>query len=300
MLRLQLPRKASSDVERRRSGEVHVHGGAEAGAEAPAVDPRREGASSGRPDAPASARVDGSDALLDAVPERVLRRVGERATCVVVLDGVECVVKRDRERAGWRGLFGARASLGAREHAALAALARDGFPVPRALACVERRDARGLASAVAMEHVPHDETLRERLGCAEPAERARWGARLAELVATLHARGWYHRDLYLQHLVLRRGAAEEQALVLLDVGRARRERAPRERWFVKDVAALLHSTPRAVTARERLRFVARYLDLRDVSERRARRRFLARVIAKERRMAAHAPRAGEDRPWEDR
>src|SRR4030095_1136590 len=113
---------------------------------------------------------------------------------------------------------------------------------------------------VVMEHVEHAETLRERLGRADASERAAWCAQLLRLVSALHAGGWYHRDLYLQHLVL-----GPEGLVLLDVGRARRSSgagAPRERWFVKDLGALLHSTPRTVGAREQLRFLARYLDAR--------------------------------------
>ncbi|MFO1011974.1 MAG: lipopolysaccharide kinase InaA family protein [Planctomycetota bacterium] len=251
------------------------------------------------PGASGAHRAD-AELLLDAEPAAVLRRVGARTTCVVELDGAPCIVKRDLERSGWRRLFGARASAAEREHANLVELARDGVPVPRAIAWIARDGVDGRASAVAMERIEHDATLRERLAIAPADERRAWAERLAVLVADLHARGWYHRDLYLQHVVLRRGASDERALVLLDVGRARRERAPRERWFVKDVAALLHSTPRVVTTHERLRFLARYLDLARVADRRARRRFLARVVAKERRMAAHVPRAGETRPWEDR
>jgi tRNA A-37 threonylcarbamoyl transferase component Bud32 len=238
------------------------------------------------------------DALFDHAPERYLRSAGGRETFeLAARPGAppEWVVKRARERPLLARIgLGGRA-LGEREHANLARLAQDGFRVPRALGCARRYEDGDVRSLVLMERVEHAETLRERLARADAAERRVWSARLVALVARLHALGWYHRDLYLQHLVLR-----GDELVLLDVGRARRERRPRERWFVKDVAALLHSVPRAVGARERLRFAARYLEARGVRGRRARRTFLARVLVKERRMAAHVPRAGEDRPWEDR
>jgi hypothetical protein len=78
--------------------------------------------------------------------------------------------------------------------------------------------------------------------------------------------------------------------VLLDVGRARHQRSPRERWFVKDVAALLHSAPPAVGRRERLRFLARYLDGRGATDRGARRAFAAAALRKARRIAGHRPR----------
>ena len=185
-----------------------------------------------------------------------------------------------------------------RECENLAALRADGLPVPRPLAWLEQPAAPG-RSAVAMEFVEHRQTLRARLAEAGPDERARWLERLLELSLRLHGRGWYHRDYYLEHLVLptRR---EEGPLVLLDAGRARREARPRRRWFVKDLAALLSSAPPAVTRAERLRFLARWLEgtghggRASSDARGARRAWARRVLAKARRLAAHAPRF-EDR-----
>lgn len=227
--------------------------------------------------------------VLDTTPAVWLRRTRARGVFAwSAPDGTRCVVKRfEGARRGW---FDRRTPAQV-EHDNLAALAQDGIRVPRALAWLER-DGR---AAVVMEAVEHAETLRERLARAQAPERALWLARLAELVLRLHTRGWHHRDLYLQHFVLR---GEE--LVLLDVGRARQAASVRERWFVKDVAALLHSTPDRVGPRERLRWAARYLDGRGLTDRTARRRWLARVLTKERRMAAHVPREGETRPWTDR
>jgi hypothetical protein len=167
--------------------------------------------------------------------------------------------------------------------------------VPRALSwSAERTGPLRLArrSRVEMERIEHAETLRERLAHAAPAERRALGERLLALVLRLHQAGWYHRDLYLQHFVLR---GEE--LVLLDVGRARRGQRVRARWFEKDLAALLHSTPRTVPVRERLRFLVRYLAARGIPRRRA---WLRSILRRERRMAAHVPRHGEAQPWEDR
>jgi hypothetical protein len=139
-----------------------------------------------------------------------------------------------------------------------------------------------------MERVRHGSTLRDACR-ADPVGAARaWLVPLAELVARLHARGWYHRDLYLQHVVLAEQGAGER-LVLLDVGRARRDQRPRRRWFVKDLAALAHSAPQGVGARDRLRFLSRYARWRRLG--RDERRALARaVLSKALRMAAHAPR----------
>ncbi len=231
------------------------------------------------------------DAFLRAQPAEFLRRVPGREAFVWNSEsGAPLIVKRTCEAVA----LGLR-SPGAIEYENLRSLGRDGIPVPRALGWSARREGPfGLArrSLVAMERVEHAQTLRERLARAAPAERQALGRRLLALVVRLHEAGWYHRDLYLQHFVLR---GEE--LVLLDVGRARHGRRVRARWFEKDLAALLHSTPRTVPVRERLRFLARYLEARGIGQRR---RWLRAIVRRERRMAAHAPRHGEAQPWEDR
>ena len=168
----------------------------------------------------------------------------------------------------------------------LRALAAEGFAVPAAIGAFEERGgALRRRSALLMGWVEHEGTLRERAERWPRETTARWLAPLAGLAARLHAAGWYHRDLYLQHVVVAGGE-----LCLLDVGRARKERAPRERWIVKDVAALLCSCPPVVPRRAQLRFLARYLDLRGLRERGERRRFARAVGRKARRLAAHAPR----------
>jgi tRNA A-37 threonylcarbamoyl transferase component Bud32 len=179
-------------------------------------------------------------------------------------------------------------SPGRREAENLLELAACGVPVPRCLGWCEQAGsplARERFSAAWMERVEHDENLRQLATRAPREAVARWLEELARRVASLHAQGWYHRDLYLDHWIV---AGER--LVLLDVGRARRERRPRERWFVKDVAALLHSCPQGVEEAARRRFLELYLDLRGVSDPGRRRAFALAAAAKARRMAAHEPR----------
>lgn len=246
------------------------------------------------------------DFLLDVAPASFLRAVRGRETFAwpaawPASDGGggegRVIVKRTAHagvRDRWSQLWRERSArpAGRREHDNLELLRADGIPVPRAIAWCEARAASpggARRSLVVMEYVEHEETLRERLLRAAPPERDRWSRELAALVARLHARGWYHRDLYLQHFVIRVVGGREE-LVLLDVGRARRERRPHRRWFIKDLAALHHSCDAQIAPRERLRFLARYLDLRgvrDVGQRRA----WARAIERKRaRIAAHVPR----------
>jgi hypothetical protein len=239
-------------------------------------------------------------ALFEARPRTWMRRMPARETFAWPDGSGPAVAKRyvgDEPGEAWAALLRLRAprSPGRREGENLRDLAAGGFPVPRALAWWEEPNPGGgpgrpfARSAVLMERVAHRATLLD--ACHEDpacAERA-WLRPLAELVARLHQHGWYHRDLYLQHVVLAEQPGAPQRLVLLDVGRARRERRPRRRWFVKDLAALLHSAPDGVGARARLRFLARYARARGL-ERDARRALARAVAAKARRMAAHAPR----------
>lgn len=169
------------------------------------------------------------------------------------------------------------------------ALRAAGVPVPEALACEES----GRRSSLRMGFIPHTETFRDRLGRVGAAERRALGRRLLDLVLHLHHAGWYHRDLYLEHFVIRADTGDP---CLIDLGRARRDRATRERWFEKDLAALAHSAPATVTDRERLRFLAGYLDGRGITARLDRRRRARGVLRRAGRMARHEPRHGISHP----
>jgi tRNA A-37 threonylcarbamoyl transferase component Bud32 len=246
--------------------------------------------------------------LMGLVPEQWLRRLPARATFPWRPAGSDrpLVVKRftgDAARERWyerlRSLASAPRGPARREAESLRELAAAGFPVPRPLAWFEGPPGSG-ASALVMEHLEHRETLRELFARTPPLAARPRLVELARLVARLHAAGFYHRDLYLEHVVVTGPRPGE--LALLDAGRARRERAPRERWFVKDLAALLHSAPAAQGDRARLRFLAHYLDAREDARgldarrldanavQRPRRAFARAVVRKAARLAAHAPR----------
>ena len=230
---------------------------------------------------------------MDLEPERWLRRIPGRETLRVrTPDGQPVVVKRysgDLVRDAWHERLRGRAprSPARREFENLIGLAAAGVQVPAPIALCEargRQDRR--SSVVVMSHVEHDETLVERFASGL-AGRERERRLLLELVVRLHDAGWYHRDLYLQHLLWCDGP------VLIDVGRARQDRRPRQRWFVKDLAALWHSAPSTVTVDEAQAFLGDYLDARagDVG---APGRWGRRVAKKARRIARHAPRFVDD------
>jgi tRNA A-37 threonylcarbamoyl transferase component Bud32 len=229
----------------------------------------------------------GFRSLFEVQPAAPLRAVPGRETFLWPEQGpATLVIKRhvgDLGRDRWFDRLhghGGR-SPGRREYENLGSLAKLGFPVPESLGWAEW----GSRSLVVMVRVPHDETL------LDVSQRVRGlGGRarlveLVELVARLHGAGWYHRDLYLQHLLI-----GDRGLVLIDVGRARRQPRPRRRWFLKDLGALLHSTPAEVPQVTRLRFLAAYLNARGVLDRAARRRWARAAAARARRIGAHRPR----------
>ncbi|MFT5048907.1 MAG: tRNA A-37 threonylcarbamoyl transferase component Bud32 [Chlamydiales bacterium] len=252
-----------------------------------------------RPEAPAA------EELLDFVPDRWLRHVPGRETFAWPMgDGPVLAVKRfggggvraEHRRDLWyarlRGQ--ARRSPGQAEFDNLAALSADGFSVPEPVGWAEDR-ARGL-SVVLMRWIPHRETLRDRLGHpGRGAERRELLLELAGFAARLHRAGYYHRDLYVHHFVLAVGSAEPQ-LTLLDLGRVRRERAPRARWLIKDLGALAHSLPALVTAPEREAFFQSYFDLAGPDTLAARARWLRAIERRRRRIAAHVPRHSGEVP----
>ena len=242
------------------------------------------------------------EALREARPATWLRRIEGRETFAWPGAEADLVVKRycgDEPRDRWYELLRARApgSPGGREGRNLAALAAIGVPVPRVLAWFEASGVAG--SAVVMERLPRSEHLRSALTATRADEesaaaRRAWAGELCELTARLHAAGWYHRDLYLVHVV------PTPRLVLLDVARARREVRPRRRWFVKDLAALAVSTPEWIGRRERLRFLRDYLRRRELLRRGALRRWARAIEAKAHRLGRHAPRRVDPRDGDER
>ena len=116
-----------------------------------------------------------------------------------------------------------------------------------------------------MERIAFRASLGELLGAAG-LPRPAGSSALRRSSPACTPRGWYHRDLYLHHFA----ACATTARWSCSTSGARGASAPpRRRWFVKDLAALLASVPRGRRARERLRFLARYLE-RAASSRRAR------------------------------
>ncbi len=219
-------------------------------------------------------------------PSHPLRKVPGRETYAWPENAPRAILKRtsgDLFRDRWHDWLHLRfRSPGQREFDNLQKLGDAGFCVPFALGWGQS----GRVSFVLMEYVAHGQTLRQSLELASARASCKWAEILGRWVGRLHAAGWYHRDLYLEHWVL----TEDGGLCLLDLGRARQQARPRRRWLTKDLGALLHSSPANLPSRTRLRFLVSYFRQRGLSNRIARRRFARDVENRRVRIASHAPR----------
>ena len=80
-----------------------------------------------------------------------------------------------------------------------------------------------------------------------PARRRRFLLQVAALTRQFHTAGWVHKDLYISHVLVvppsdsRDGPDAEAKLFLIDLQRAIQPCCRRERWMVKDLAALAYS-----------------------------------------------------------
>jgi heptose I phosphotransferase len=145
-----------------------------------------------------------------------------------------------------------------------------GVAVPDAVAAGERIESDGRPRSFLMVRELDGEELHlavpRLFRSLEPGAFARFKrglvAELARLVARLHSRLLFHKDLYLCHVFLDPDDARDMAerLVLIDLQRLARHRWTSWRWRWKDLGQLLFSTHGVVGIddRDRLRFWMHY------------------------------------------
>lgn len=109
---------------------------------------------------------------------------------------------------------------------------------------------------------------------------------LAGYVRRFHDRGYAHRDLYLCHIFIDESAGGEARFRMIDLQRVIRPIWRRDRWVVKDLAALDYSTPsRVAGVRDRVRFLKTYLGVGRLGTRG--RRLGRRIAEKSARIGRH-------------
>jgi len=221
---------------------------------------------------------------------RVVRAAGRRQTRRVESPYGRAALFLKQHRGGsWGELLG-RPSPARREWDNLLRLRRERFQVADPVAMGGGGGFPGRGGSFLLTREVPGTPLDELLASGWPAPPARVIGDLAALVARFHALGFFHRDLYCGHLLVRPGHDSWGGVVLIDLQRVARRRRPRRRWLVKDLAALAHSAPPAVTRSQKLRFLCDYLGR---SRPDAQVRAWARAIeAKVARIRAHVPRYG--------
>jgi tRNA A-37 threonylcarbamoyl transferase component Bud32 len=109
---------------------------------------------------------------------------------------------------------------------------------------------------------------------------------LADCARRLHGAGLNHRDLYLSHVFL-----QNSGPALIDLQRVESNARGRNRWVVKDLAALNYSSPAPVVSRaDRMRFLHRYLGVTTLDARG--KAFLKRIHRKTERIRRHDLKKG--------
>lgn len=108
---------------------------------------------------------------------------------------------------------------------------------------------------------------------------------LAALIARFHDGGYVHRDLYACHIFIDETAAPP-VFRLIDLARVFKPRWLRQRWIVKDLAALHYSCPASrLTRTDCLRWLKRYRGVRRLGP--AERRLIRSIERKTARIARH-------------
>ncbi|MCX6358043.1 MAG: hypothetical protein NT045_09280 [Candidatus Aureabacteria bacterium] len=149
-------------------------------------------------------------------------------------------------------------SPAATEWEAIMALHAAGVETMSPVALAERRLFPALGPSAILTLAAEGERLEDsvRFLSGKSAKKRCIIAALAECARRMHAAGLNHRDFYLSHIFLRRDGVP----VLIDLQRVQHKARGRNRWVIKDLAALNYSAPRGVVTRtDRLRFAHRYL-----------------------------------------
>lgn len=239
----------------------------------------------------AAAGLTSFPSLMEWAGGKVYRAFGTRLTVRIEVGGVAFYLKRHRriaEPIGWLGwlLRVTPPTDARREWEWIWNLRRSGFGTAEPVAIGED----GEQSLLLLEEIPDAEPADDLLAreYSGPLSADALAAkrtllrRIGGLVRRFH-RGFIHRDLYLCHIFVGRGA--ERPLYLIDLQRLMWAFAPTGRWFVKDVAQLNYSA-RAdfMTERDRMCLLRAYLGERLDAGGKA---FLRSVFAKTERIARH-------------
>jgi len=211
----------------------------------------------------------------DGEPGVRLRRLPDRENRRIDAGGRTWFLKRH--------FGGSRAAVD--EYEGALAFRRAGVPAALPAALGEDAGRGSFWLAEAAPGGPLDALLAEE-GAVPAAARRDLARILGRHAAALRRAGLFHRDFYLNHWIGRWTPSGGWELALVDLQRWGRTGLRRERWFVKDAAALWYSVRRTVLGRvDGVRFLRAYFGIPRL-DRRAR-SFARAVLRKAARMGSH-------------
>ncbi len=206
---------------------------------------------------------------------------------------VDVYLKRHRAPSAWASLLGRPwVSEGRREWDRIIHFHNVGLPTMTPVAVGERRslfaDESFLMTQALEGYTPLEQWVPETLATLPDGEIHQTKTALVQLLARLtrkmHQIGFYHRDFYLTHILLK-VQPDGFDLKIIDLQRVLFHPWFPRRWQVKDLAALHYSTPSCVTLRDRMRFYKIYRGGRRLN--RVDRRLLRRIHQRALHMHRH-------------
>lgn len=238
------------------------------------------------------------DDFVSGVAGEIVAERGSAQTRKITLDGAagECFLKVYRNpRPKWLSMMMRdRCKIEARNYSILRE--RCGDVVPRVIATGRRRRSGRLWESFILTHgipkaVPLDQwldRLASEVGVGAASKRDRALTNLADLVARMHAAGFFHVDLQLRNVLVSETGDAAPKLYLIDSSRGgpRVWSIGREYGRFRDLSSLHKGASGRLSAREELRWLRRYRGARRLS---VADRVLVSTILADRRKKDHIP-----------
>ncbi|MHC4379530.1 MAG: lipopolysaccharide kinase InaA family protein [Planctomycetota bacterium] len=237
-------------------------------------------------------QFDGGDIVRDAGPRKTYRVETEEGILYVKIHRDVPLSRR------WNVTGRGSSSPAHIEWDAISMMRKTGFDVPEPVAFGEEINLLGCPRrsfiitrevvGLQLDHLLED-------GYPNPLDLSERGARdqvlgdVSGMIRRFHSTGFYHKDLYLCHLIVTEDPRWGRPF-FIDLERVDRDFPPRRRWLVKDLAALHYSAPKSVTRADRLRFLLMYMSKTRVDT--YTKRCVRDIVEKTRKIASHVPKFG--------
>jgi heptose I phosphotransferase len=166
------------------------------------------------------------------------------------------------------------------EWEALVRFADAGIPAPEPVAASKFR-GQTCVMTLGIENYIRASDLFASFSEKDFSKKKRLIAKIADIVARMHAANFFHQDLYLLHFFVSQN--QNDKVYLIDLQRVIISSCLSSRWLVKDLAQLLFSSRDLCSDRDIKRFWIRYTKLFRISLKKDK-KFIARILRKAERI----------------